>query len=826
MVTKTPVHFIDPDAGAQEDQDTGAQEEQNVSYEYIPPPTITTALDPNPKILQTTARIARDLTLVCGKPGDPEPYIYGHGFSKPMVIGADDSGEYLVLDLLWSVGEIDSYAGSAIWFDATNIGLVSGGLHEHFLGTSGQSASTIMTALKGSYAAYPDKAHSVISMQDGWNLNMQRSGYWRKIPDPRLSPVTPEWSQNPALILSDILTLCGYSVDAGSLADAANYCDEPTDSWSPFGESPRVKNKRWEIIAEIRDRHSLHHWVHTLAQYCNCFVDEIGGSVILTPDKPRASNHTVSQSDMIDSTVRVNYAGARKTPSAVSVIYGGRGFLRPIEMTYPVGSAGDGSGTISQLQMPFWRRPWGAERKAEEVYRKAQTDLTLEYTGFDDGLLRTVGDVGTITNTDYGLTAKEMILTENNPVSRGRWKRRYTEYSQNNYTDADTGEPDEIDTTLFNPYSPPPGPIPTLTYDLVTTDSPNWTRIKIDFSPQTWAYLKDYYITVTTTTDTDTILYSEFIGNAAATGSPALITTYTDVAASLGDSPQTVYRVNVYIRSIVVNWDGADVLSTLPGTATITDPVGLTVTAKHFNTDSPGNYYVKENSSSPKPYGGLINATGSGDTYDDMTLVFCIYIVDHSDGDIFADVGYGFYLSCTDTEGTFLLGGENWDATLNSLTLSPTGSPTDGGIWPAGAWHAFMISLATVDGVSKTVDVWVDGVEEHSGNFTTGTTKSFRPMGWDSDGDMLVGNGDNWPNVNCYMSYVYCAEEYLDPNTKWDTFFDGDNKPKNIGTDGSDASGTQPDTYCPDGDFTNNLGSGPNWTEVGTVPDAPSSPSD
>ena len=101
--------------------DQGPDQNDDVSYDYIPPPeTIGATLDPNPNILQTTARIARDLTLVCGKPGDPEPYIYGHGFTKPTVIGADDSGEYLVLDLLWTVGEIDSYAlflgSKTIWF--------------------------------------------------------------------------------------------------------------------------------------------------------------------------------------------------------------------------------------------------------------------------------------------------------------------------------------------------------------------------------------------------------------------------------------------------------------------------------------------------------------------------------------------------------------------------------------------------------------------------------------------------------------------------------------------------------------------------------------
>ena len=528
---------------------------------------------PNPRILQTTARIARDLTLVCAKPGDAELYVYGYTAVRPLVIGADDSGAYLVLDLLWSVGEINSIESNLYIPDVGSVSVAASSptLHEHFTGTAGQSASTIMTALKGSYSAYPNKAHSVISLQDGWNLNIMGFIEGRKVLDPRASspmstsPITRVYSANPALCLADILVLCGYSPDWDSVAAAADYCDELVNS---------PGTKRWEIGGVIRDRNSLHYWVHTLAQYANCFVDEQGGNVILTPDKPRSANHTVTAADMVEGTVRVSRASARNAPDAVTVNF--KSFIdRTFSKTYGTSS---GSGTVTQLEMPLWTDFARAGRMAEQTYRKAQLDLSLEYVGFDDGLVRTIGDVGTITNADYGLNSQAMILVENEPVDRGRWRRRYIEYDATAYVDTDYSGTTTNDTTLYNPYRPPDGPQPTLTAELVTSTSPNYYRIKIDFSPVTWAYLQDYKVNVYIDGAPETILHSEYVAKGSETGSPETITVYADLNDSpgfqmnIGNSPQTVYRVDVYNRSQWLTQEGDEVLSATPGTATVTDP--------------------------------------------------------------------------------------------------------------------------------------------------------------------------------------------------------------------------------------------------------------
>ncbi|GAG98556.1 unnamed protein product, partial [marine sediment metagenome] len=283
-----------------------------------------------------------------------------------------------------------------------------------------------------------------------------------------------------------------------------------------------------------------------------------------------------------------------------------------------------------------------------------------------------------------------------------------------------------------------------------------------------------YYITVTTTLDPDTILYSEFIGNDAKTGSPELITTYTDFAAVLAASPLTVYRVNVYIRSIVVNWDGADVLSTIPGTATITDSAFVT-TAKHLGGTT--NYYEIDNAAaSPTTYDALIPATGSGDNFVNMTLVFCIYPNEHGDFDVFATEGYQFYCYGNDTDGGLSVGGRTWNNGTWGVTVAATGSPTDGEPLPIGAWHSVMISMSgnvATSPETSTMKIWVDGAEVYNG--AVSNTNERRPMAW--AGKAWVGTGDAYDGLDCYLSYVWCKEEYLDPSTYWSSFFDGSNKP-------------------------------------------------
>ena len=155
--------------------------------------------------------------------------------------------------------------------------------------------------------------------------------------------------------------------------------------------------------------------------------------------------------------------------------------------------------------------------------------------------------------------------------------------------------------------------------------------------------------------------------------------------------------------------------------------------------------------------------------------------------------------------------------------------------------------MIAIDGDSSTspfqrnAKIWIDGVEKYNVDFASQTGAAIDMVPNDWEGPCYVGMGDYafgsapghdpdlWAGLNCHLSYCWAAEEYLDPAVHWDSIFDGSNKPIDIGTDGSDVSGSPPlvpSTYCKDGDLTANAGSMDNWNEIGTVPDAPSSPTD
>jgi len=250
----------------------------------------------------------------------------------------------------------------------------------------------------------------------------------------------------------------------------------------------------------------------------------------------------------------------------------------------------------------------------------------------------------------------------------------------------------------------------------------------------------------------------------------------------------------------------------------------FTTTAKAF--DGITNYYELDNVVSPTTFNALIPATGSGDTYRNMTLVFCIYPNEHIDfGVFFATAGYQFYCAVSDSNGGLIVGGRNYNNSAWYVEVLPSGSPTDGEPLPIGAWHSVMISMFGDNGVSPVVEImkiWVDGIEVYSGGIDA--TFDRHPMAW--AGNAWVGTGDAYDGLDCYLSYIWCNEEYLDPATYWASFFDVSNKPKDIGADGSTPTGSPPVSYFPNADFTNNAGTGPDWTEVGTVPAAPSSPTD
>jgi len=1157
---------------------------------YLPPivrdyaPPIVNTFLPEPSVLDRVAAppAPRNISITAAKRGDPEPYCFGWCIAKPLLIAADDVGDVLLLDLLWSVGECDRVEGFIV--DDTFEGRAEQSFrNQHFEGTSSQTVSTLMQTAKGSYDTLANKCHSVLSWRTGFSLQIRGQIRGLKLIDPRTSPQL-RYSTNPALALARIMTDLGYTMNWASVGTAADYCDEIIGSSSP-------QEKRWEIGGQIFARTSSADIIKTMSEYANCYVDLIGDEVYLIPDEPRAANHTVTQDDMLTGSVRVVQTGGRNVPASVTVHGTGVEYTpiptgpldgrQLVGISYTYGTPG-GSGTNSDIQMPMFQTVGQCGRKAEQIWRQAQHGWHLEFTGFDNGIQRTIGDVGTITNLDYGINAQTMTLVENEAVGRGRWRRKYVPYSAADYSDVVYSETWN-QTTLQNPHVPPAGPTPTV-QEIVDTDlsGNQFSRIMVTWDASDWAYIWGYRVLVETTEagDFDPIIaehevkhdgstsytiftdaarvgteydvnvslisntmhkggdpgqtsitpvfqpdpnilwdstpiycsalvpedgaghpgayadiyftpYANFADGSTggeyyghqnlltqhkviaseitATGQylvkwepvetisgSAKITIdavedmegvwydlYNDIVIGFGDETgnevaehqivditvakdsgdgtpvdgtQRTKRVTFYADRLegdylvsdnfvgtngtvltshtpevddvgtgwvhhaggfdiqgndleatatdsraVIDSGTADVAITalvsygsisvspittsnlgligraqdssnywlfLVDSAATTSPViklmlytagtptikaqktltGLgpldntalqairlefsgnsitgsvtagydwalheisctssslntatlhgiyaardnitdnfasfwihrmgdfVTTAKHFGSGaSPTNYYKIGSAAgaSPKVWtGGLIPATGSGDTWQKMTLVFCVYPVAHDNDKtlIFSSNNGNFNVGTNNSSGGLWLSGRN--ASTNAVQ-----SVTVTGGLAAGEWHSVMISATNLTGPSRIeADIWVDGVEVYSGNWNTAGT-TFNPM--DHTGPCYVGAGDFpsgtsspshdpdfWEGLNCYLSFVWCKEQYLDPATYWDSFFDSENKPKYVGYTGAAVTGTAPQSYFPDADFTTNRGTGSNWTEVGTVPAAPSSPTD
>lgn len=263
----------------------------------------------------------------------------------------------------------------------------------------------------------------------------------------------------------------------------------------------------------------------------------------------------------------------------------------------------------------------------------------------------------------------------------------------------------------------------------------------------------------------------------------------------------------------------------------VTNEEGFVVGAKHLDSAS-GNYY------STTQYNGLIPAAHSSDTYRFLALVFCVKPHEYADAAIFSDVGGYFRVGMIDSDGGFFVTVRAADTGgFNVLSLPASGSPTDGGPLIKDQWNSVWIHLyhdTTSPEVSE-ITVWINGVEKHSGPFTTiSGTPPWDPMVKSTAGG-YAGMGDNsvspvYPGLDCDISFVWCADNNLPPEgdspANYYYFFDTNHKPRDIGLDGSLVLGAPPESYFPHGDFTDNKGSGPNWTEVGTVADATTSPTD
>lgn len=524
---------------------------------------------PNPAILDSTSN--RNLAITVAQPGDPAGYVFGRTTVVPKIITAHVAGDYLYVDYFLSVGECQEI--ESVVLGGQDIGKPSD--WEYFLGTSSQSASTLLSGVLGSsYDTLTGICHVVAKLTTDDSLDCRFVMKGLKVADPRNSPQTPAYSTNPALALARALTDCGYSIDEPSLITAANYCDE-----SVGGED------RWTINLQCAERKNIGAWISTLAQYANCFLDFQGGVVYFAPDAVVTASpqitRTVTADEIIEGSARTSLPGVKNVPEQVTVNY------READGTSRSVTVGSGAtGQKSRLQLPGIQTYNEAKRKATEVKNKAALDIQHQHVTFDDGLSDAVGDLMDITYTPHGLSAKRMRLVGYEEVERGRWRRTFAEYGDSTGDDTTYTPPVMPEVTVPSPSVIPDAPTPVLTevYGVDFSTGISRSLLRIDFQGVNWPYALDYLVAVYTGGTTSGSPYVV----TGATAAKAYNVSYDGpVSHSLyHETPMvsgTLYHVQIYIRS------RSYVKSKIPGYASITSTLG---TAAQLNEGDLTNMHV------------------------------------------------------------------------------------------------------------------------------------------------------------------------------------------------------------------------------------------
>ena len=445
-------------------------------------------------------------TAAVAAAGARAPLLYGYVQTKGLIAAVKvvDMNSYsgmrgLYLLVVWGEGEIES-------IEYMTAGGVLSTIERHdYLGTVDQAVDPWLSVvisgyadtLRGTVNERPvSLAYSVLRVMvtESFPEDHQATIKGLKIYDPRLDDIA--YSSNPALILCDLLTRAGETVDwAGSL-DAINICDEDVHG-----------QPRWSCSLVINSAADVSDYVEKLRGYAHCLIDHTPIGIRLVPDVETEVSRALTASDIVAGSLTLSRPAQRDTPTVVRISY--------TDTAPPAGpSNGPWGRAWAMAQHPgivLSQVPWieagvtmeGIQSK-QQAWRSAVErlnaytlrNLWAECTIRDEGLALAVGDVVTLTHA-IGLDTKPMRVLSVDDAAPGRYKLRLEEYDPAVYSSAITDDPTYPDGSLPSPFSvPAPGSVNVVEEVYQQLDGTYASRLVIDWSEDDYPYAHHYDVRV------------------------------------------------------------------------------------------------------------------------------------------------------------------------------------------------------------------------------------------------------------------------------------------------------------------------------------------
>ena len=385
---------------------------------------VSRALAPKPNI----GAQMRGITQTTREPAGTRKIIYGKmrvGGNVVFIAHSGSDNKYLHLAVVFATHHINSY--EEVWFNDNKIWTASGGFQDDWgtyvtmdttkLGTSGQSASSVLTPITEWTADHKLSGIAYIAFKLEWNQDKFPQGVpnitavikGKRVFDPRTSVTA--YSTNPALCLRDYMLDQSYglgesnvNIDSTALEAAADLCDEQV-SLNAGGTQDR-----YQCNGVIDTANQIKANIEQLLASMGGKLTYSGGKYFVDGAEYKTPTHTFTEADVI-SEIQTQTKQSRR-----GIYNGVKGIFVSEEKNYKVldypaqisssYATEDGDPLYLDMPLPFVTNNLQAQRLAKIALLKSRQQVVITMTVNLKGLQVKVGDTIQVTNDRLGYSSK------------------------------------------------------------------------------------------------------------------------------------------------------------------------------------------------------------------------------------------------------------------------------------------------------------------------------------------------------------------------------------------------------------------------------------
>lgn len=407
----------------------------------------------NPSSVLDKPATIRDKTISVAASGTLAALLYGPFRFPASIFVEAQSNNQLIVGACLGIGQINSI--DTVYIDGV-IAPVGVEINT-YLGTPDQGVDPFLASAIAGYsdnlvydsprspAGKNGVAYIVIrantDVLPDYPVNIYIEGTGKLLFDPRTG--TTGYSNNPALVMRDIITNPDYGLDmpAYGIEDCANWCDEETAVGFPRARLSLMVTRSIETTQLLT----------LVANHAECFWYFNADGVATKPDKPVDLDNAIriTSNMILEESLQITGETSLNSPTEIEVNYTDQGVGQGAWTTTPATPArlpGVDEGVVPRIPESYtmeatYREPEAA-LKARGVLARKQHVVSASWTTRDLGITYEKGDIVVISIPEQNVNLPILIM-EVNLISPGRYQIQGERYDESHYPSDAVVPPDD-----------------------------------------------------------------------------------------------------------------------------------------------------------------------------------------------------------------------------------------------------------------------------------------------------------------------------------------------------------------------------------------------